>query len=181
MWVGVLLGSRGEAGGLQIGDGLGAIDGRAADHLPLVAFHFYLLEKGDKVHLDILRGKNRLAFDVPVMAPHDMDQITALADTEKSLVPTLGILGLEIDKKIASMVADLRAPYGIIVAARSAGAGVEGPLDAGDGVRTLNGQSMNTLERLRSTLKGLPPGAPVALQIQRDQKLLFLSFTLDQP
>jgi serine protease DegQ len=115
------------------------------------------------------------------MAPHDMDQITALADTEKSLVPTLGILGLEIDKKIASMVADLRAPYGIIVAARSTGAGVEVPLNAGDVIRTLNGQPMTTLDRLRSTLKALPPGAPVVLQIQRDQKLLFLSFTLDQP
>jgi serine protease Do len=177
----VLPGSPAEAAGLQIGDVLGAVDGRAADNLPLVAFHFYLLETGDKVHLDILRGKNRLAFDVPVMAPHDMDQITALADTEKSLVPTLGILGLEIDKKIASMVADLRAPYGIIVAARSTGAGVEVPLNAGDVIRTLNGQPMTTLDRLRSTLKALPPGAPVVLQIQRDQKLLFLSFTLDQP
>jgi serine protease Do len=178
----VLPGSPAETAGLQIGDVLGAIDGRPADNLPLVAFHFYLLETGDKVHLDILRGKNRLAFDVPVMEPpHDIDQITSLADTEKNLVPTLGILGLEIDKKIASMVADLRAPYGIIVAARSAGAGVEVPLNAGDVIRTLNGQPMTTLDRLRSTLKALPPGAPVVLQIQRDQKLLFLSFTLDQP
>ena len=36
-----------------------------------------------------------------------------------------------------------------------------------------------TLERLRGALKSLPPGAPVALQIQRGQKLLFLAFTLD--
>jgi S1-C subfamily serine protease len=43
----------------------------------------------------------------------------------------------------------------------------------------LNGQPMTTLERLRRTLKSLPPGAPVALQIQRDQKLLFLGFTMD--
>jgi S1-C subfamily serine protease len=39
---------------------------------------------------------------------------------------------------------------------------------------------MTTLDRLRSALKALPPGTPVALQIQRDQKLLFISFTLDQ-
>jgi S1-C subfamily serine protease len=54
------------------------------------------------------------------------------------------------------------------------------PLTAGDVIRTLNGQPMTTLERLRNTLKALPPGAPVALQIQRDQKLLFVAFTLDQ-
>jgi S1-C subfamily serine protease len=147
----------------------------------LVSFHFYLLETGDKVHLDILRGKDGLAFDVPVMdPPHDMDQVTALADPEKNLVPMLGILGVEIDKRIASM-ADLRDPFGIIVAARSAGAGVEVPLSAGDVIRTLNGQPMTTLDRLRGALKSLPPGAPVVLQIQRDQKLLFISFTLDQP
>jgi len=178
----VLPGSPAEAAGVEIGDVLAAVDGKAADSLPLVAFHFYLLETGDKVHLDILRGKARLVFDVPVMEPpRDMDQVTALADPERNLVPTLGILGVEIDKKIASMAADLRDPFGIIVAARSAGAGVEVPLNAGDVIRTLNGQPMTTLDRLRSALKALPPGAPVALQIQRDQKLLFISFTLDQP
>src|SRR5467141_3462657 len=176
----VLPGSPAETAGMQIGDVLASVDGKAADSLPLVAFHFYLVETGDKVRLDILRGNDRLVFNVPVMEPpRDMDQITGLADTEKNLVPALGILGLEIDKRIASVIAELRDPFGIIVAARSAGAGVEVPLNAGDVIRTLNGQPMTTLERLRSALKALPAGAPVALQIQRDQKLLFLSFTLD--
>src|SRR4029077_14987011 len=178
----VLPGSPAETAGVHIGDVLAAVDGRAADSLPRVAFHFYSVEKGDKVHLDILRGKDQLVFDVPVMEPpHDMDQITALADPEKNLVPTLGILGVEIDKKIAAMATDLRDPFGILVAARAAGAGVEVPLNAGDVIRTLNGQPMTTLDRLRSALKALAPGTPVALQIQRDQKLLFISFTLDQP
>jgi len=176
----VLPGSPAEAAGVHIGDVLAGVDGKAADSLPLVAFHFYLLETGDKIRLDILRGNDRLVFNVPVMEPpRDMDQITGLADTEKNLVPALGILGLEIDKRIASVIAELRDPFGIIVAARSAGAGVEVPLNAGDVIRTLNGQPMTTLDRLRSALKALPPGAPVALQIQRDQKLLFISFTLD--
>jgi serine protease Do len=178
----VLPGSPAEAAGIQIGDVLGGVDGKAADSLPLVAFHFYLLEAGDKVHLDIFRAKDRLAFNVPVMPPpRDMDQVTALVDPEKNLVSALGILGLEIDKRIASMVVDLRDPFGIIVAARSAGAGVEVPLNAGDVIRALNGQPMTTLERLRNALKALPAGAPVALQIQRDQRLMFVSFTLDQP
>jgi S1-C subfamily serine protease len=150
------------------------------DNLPFVAFHFLSLETGDKVHLDLLRGKERFALDVKVMdPPHDMDQIAALADPEKNLVPALGILGLEIDKRIAAMAPELRDPFGIIVAARAAGASVEVPLNSGDVIRTLNGQPMTTLDRLRSALKTLPPGAPAALQIQRDQKLLFLAFTLE--
>jgi serine protease Do len=173
-------GSAAEAAGVQIGDVLAAVDGRAVDNLPFVAFHLLSLESGDKVHLDLLRGKDRFALDVNVPEPpHDMDQIAALADPEKNLVPTLGILGVEIDKRIAAMATDLRDPFGILVAARAAGAAVEVPLTTGDVIRTLNGQAMTTLERLRSALKALPPGAPVVLQIQRDQKLLYLAFTLE--
>jgi serine protease Do len=167
------------ASGLQIGDVLVAIDGRPAENLPFVAFHFFALEFGQKVRLDVLRGKDRLAFDVPVaQPPRDMDQVTALADPDKGLVATLGILGVEIDQRIAAMAPDLRDPFGIIVAARSTGASVEVPLMTGDVIRTLNGQPMTTLDRLRSALKSLQPGAPVALQIQRDQKLLFVSFVM---
>ena len=176
----VLPDSPAAASGLQIGDVLVAADGRPVENVPFVAFHLFALEYGQKVHLDVLRGKDRLAFDVPVaLPPRDMDQVTALADPGKSLVSTLGILGVEIDQKIASMVPDLRDPFGIIVAARSTGASVEVPLLTGDVIRTLNGQPMTTMDRLRSALKSLTPGAPVALQIQRDQKLLFVSFVMN--
>lgn len=172
--------SSAEAAGMQIGDVLVGIDGKEAGSLPYVAYHLMFREYGEKVHLDLLRGDRALALDVPVMEPpHDMDQITALADPEKSIVPMLGILGVEIDRKIAAMAPDLRDPFGIIVAARAAGAGIEVPLNAGDVIRTLNGEPMTTLDRLRSALKALPPGSAVALQIQRDQRLMFVSFTSD--
>jgi S1-C subfamily serine protease len=78
------------------------------------------------------------------------------------------------------LISGLRDSFGIIVAARAAGAAAEIPLVAGDVIRTLNGEPMTTLERLRAALKALPPGSAVALQIQRDERLLYISFTLDQ-
>jgi len=169
-----------EAAGLRIGDILLAIDGKAAGSVPYVAFHLLSRERGDKVHLDVLRQNLRLAFDVPLKAaPKDMDQITALADPEKSVIPILGILGVEIDQKIAAMAPDLRDPFGIIVAARAAGAAAEVPLTTGDVIRTLNGEPMTTLDRLRNALSALKPGAAIVLQIQRDQKLMYVAFTLD--
>jgi len=174
-------GGPGEAAGLRMGDVLLSADGRAADNLPIISFHFLSLDQGEKVHLEVLRGKLRLAFDVPVVEhPHDMDQVSSLADPEKNLVLPLGILGVEIDASIARMVPGLRDPFGIIVAARAAGTGAEIPLAAGDVIRALNGEPMTTLDRLRATLKALPPASAVALQIQRDERLLYLSFTLDQ-
>lgn len=167
--------------GLRINDVLLAVDGRPAENLPFVGFHLLARESGGKVHLEVLRGQEKMAFDVAITEEaHDMDKISALADPEKSLVPALGILGVEIDKKIAAMASELRDPFGILVAARTTGPGANVPLNTGDVIRTLNGEPMTTLDRLRDALKALPPGSPVALQIQRDEKLLYLSFTTDQ-
>src|SRR5882724_9973149 len=169
------------AAGLRAGDVLLTIDGRMAESIPYVSFRLMSVNAGEKVHLEVLRGQERLAFDVPVTEHSDnMDQISSLADPEKNLVRPLGILGIEIDKKVAAMAPDLRDPFGIIVAARSSDARSEIPLTTGDVIRTLNGQPMTTLDRLRSALAELKPGAPVVLQIQRDDRLLYISFTLEQ-
>ena len=168
------------AAGLQIGDVLLSINNRSAENLPFVGLQFLSHDTSDKVHLEILRGKQHLVFDVKVMEPpHDMDQIAALADPEKSLIPALGILGVEIDDKVAAMAPELRDPFGILVAARAAGASIEVPLATGDVIRTLNGEPMTTLDRLRNALKALSPGSAVALQIQRDERLLYISFTIE--
>jgi serine protease Do len=137
-------------------------------------------DAGEKVHFDVLRGSTQVGFDVTLKErPHEMDQVSALADPEKNLVPQLGILAVEIDKNIASMIDDLRDPYGLIVAARAAGATGEVPLTTGDVIRSFNGQPMTTLERMRVALKALPPGAPIVLQIQREGKLQFVTFSLE--
>jgi len=168
------------AAGVRIGDVILSVDGRVADSVPYVAFRLMSVNAGSKIHLEVLRNKERLAFDIPVVEPpHEMDQIASLADPEKNLVRPLGIIGVEIDKKIAAMASDLRDPFGIIVVARSS-EGADIPLAAGDVIRSLNGQPMPTLDRLRAAVAALQPGAPVVLQIQRDQRLLFLAFTLDQ-
>jgi len=176
----VLPGSLSLTAGVRVGDILLTVDGRAADSVPYVSFRLMSVDAGAKVHLEVLRGKEKLPFDVPVVEPpHEMDQIASLADPEKNLVRPLGIIGVEIDQKIAAMAQDLRDPFGIIVVARSS-EGADIPLTTGDVIRTLNGRPMTTLERLRAALQSLPPGAPVVLQIQRDQRLLFVAFTLDQ-
>jgi serine protease Do len=177
----VLPGSPALAAGVRVGDIVLGVDGRMADSVPYVSFRLMSVEAGAKVHLEVLRAKEKLVFDVPVVEPpHEMDQISSLADPEKNLVRPLGIIGIEIDQKIASMVDDLRDPFGIVVVARAAQAAGDVPINAGDVIRTLNGQPMTTIERLRATLSALQPGAPIVVQIQRDQRLMYLAFTLDQ-
>ena len=60
-----------------------------------------------------------------------------MADPEKNLVPELGILGVEIDARIAAAATGLRDPYGIIVVARAAGAASDVPLLPRDIIRSV--------------------------------------------
>lgn len=162
--------------GLKVGDIILSLNGENAVNLPRVAFIFLTLEGGQTAHFSVLRGQTQVETDVPVASvKHEMDEVSALADTEQNLVPELGIVGVEIDKAVASMISGLRDPFGIIVAARAAQATMEISLLQGDVIRTLNGQSMTTLDRLRAALKALPAGSPVVLQIQRGGQLMFVA------
>ena len=102
-----------------------------------------------------------------------------MADPKQNIVAELGILGVEIEPTVAAMTRGLRDPYGIVVVARVAGATSEVPLLVRDVIRSINTKQVVSLYGLREVLKGLPAGAPVTLQIQRDGRLMYVSFTLD--
>lgn len=176
----VLPGGPAEAAGLMVGDILVSVDGQPADNLPSVNYFFLLRDSSDKVQVTVLRGAAQQAFSVgTVEEGQDMDQIVSLADPQKNLIPQLGIVGVEIDKKTAPMLHGLRDPFGIVVTARVTGSSGDVPLAPGDVIRTFNTQPMTTLERLRAALKANPPGVPFVLQIQREGKLIYVPITLE--
>lgn len=177
----VLPGGPAEAAGLRIQDIITSVDGTPVNSVPYFRFQMMTHAAGDNVHLEVLRGSVPLAFDIHVMQrPHGIDQLAALVDPARSLVRPLGILGIEIDTRIAGQLPALRDPFGILVVARFDGLVAEVPLVSGDVIRTLNGTPMTSLERLRTALQAVPRGAPITLQIQRDERLMFVSFNLDR-
>src|SRR5215831_5017310 len=176
----VLPGGPAEAAGLMIGDVLVSIDGQPADNLPSVNYYFLLRDSSEKVRVEVLRAKGQEVFEVaPVEEGQDISQLTGLVDPEKNLIAGLGIIGHEVDKKIASTLVGLRDPFGIVVVARAAGAAGDVPLQPGDVIRSLNTYPMTTLDRLRTAVKSNPPGSPIVLQVQRDGKLLYVPITLE--
>lgn len=176
----VLPGGPAEAAGLMVGDVLVSIDGQPANDLPTVNYYFLLRDSSEKVQVAVLRKSHQEVFSVAsVEEEQDMDQLTSLADPEKNLVPGLGIVGVELDRKTSGMIRGLRDPYGIVVTARATGPTGEVPLLPGDVIRSLNTQPMTTLDRLRTAVKATSPGEPMVLQIQRDGKLLYVPITLE--
>jgi len=177
----VLPGGPAEAAGMKVRDIILSINDKPIDSLPLLAFHLYTRSGGERVKLEILRETGKIFLDVPVIEhPHEMDRLADLVNPDKSLVGKLGVLGIEIDSKIAHMLPDLRVPSGIIVAARAADArSADVPLTTGDVIHAINGVAVASLEGLRSALSPLKPNSPVVLQIEREAKLMFVAFQVE--
>lgn len=173
-------GSPADSAGLKIQDIITSIDGRPADNLPALGTRLFMRSGGERIKLGILRGSQKLSFDVSVVeVPHDIDQLAALADPVKSLVSKLGIVAVEIDSKLAASLSGLRIASGVIVAAKSADPNVDVSLATADVIHSINGTPVETIEGLRSALDHLTPNSPVVLQIERGGKLMFIAFKLD--
>jgi serine protease Do len=169
-----------ETAGLKVGDILQSVDGQPAENLPTVNYQFRLRDSTDPVRLIVLRGNGQQTLSVtPVEQRNPLDSVATMGDPTKSLVSELGILGVEIDARIANSSTGLRDPWGIVVVARAAGATTEVPLQVRDVIRAVNNQYVTTLDRLREAVRGLKPGTPVTLQVQRDSRLMYISFTME--
>ena len=165
------------AAGLAVGDILTSVDGVPAENLPTVVYNFRLRDTPDNVQLVVLRGEAQLSISVkPVEQPSEFDSVSSISDPTKNLVSELGIIGVEIDGELAASATGLRDPYGIIVIARAASGTTDVPVVPKDIIRAVNNRRITTLAGLRDSIRSLAPGTPVTLQIQRDGKLMFVSF-----
>src|SRR5262245_12344756 len=169
-----------EAAGLKVGDILVSVDGQPADNLPTVSYNFRLRDSTENVKLVVLRGATEQAISVaPVEDRNELDSVSAMADPQKGMIPELGIIGIEIDRAIDAATKGLRDSYGVIVVARTAGAGSDDPLQPRDVIRSLNNKQMSTLQALKDAMHALTPGTPVTLQVQREGRLMYVSFTYE--
>jgi serine protease Do len=169
-----------EKGGLKVGDILLSVDGQPAENLPTVNYNFRLRDSSENVKLVVQRGALQVPLSLATVEErNELDSVSAMADTQKNVVPELGILGIEIDQRVAAVARGLRDPYGIIVVARVAGATGEVPLLTRDIIRSVNNAQVTTLQSLRDAVRMLKPAAPVTLQIQREGRLMYVSFTLE--
>jgi len=173
-------GSPADAAGLKLQDIITSIDGRSVDNLPSLASLVLMRQGGEKIRLGVLRGAQKLTFDVLVVeVPNDVDRLADLADPDKSLIAKLGIVGVELDPKLAATLPGLRVSTGVIVAAKAADPSVDTSLTTGDVIHAINGVQVETMAALRSALDHLAANAAVVLQIERDGKFMYVSLELD--
>lgn len=169
------------AAGLKIQDIILDADDRRIETLPSLESALYLHRLDKPVKLDILRGEERKTIYVPAVEHRDaMDQIMDNINPENSLVPRLGVLAIDLTDELRQQLTSLRVPSGVIVVGRAADLILpDTGLQAGDIIHTLNGTPVDSVDQLRSITHDLKIGAPVALQIERDGGLMYVSFEVE--
>jgi serine protease Do len=167
--------------GLRPGDIVLNLDGKPMENARQLEVNLWRFPVGDKVNLEVLRDANRLTMDVSVTAQDDDPQRFAdLVNPEKNLIPKLGILGVEIDRKLAPMLPDLRKQYGIVVAARAAESeGLDVDLHPGDVIYAINNEPTATVAALTTALAQTKSGDAVVLQVERDGQLMYVAFEME--
>ena len=175
-------GSTAARAGLRPGDVIAALDGKPMENGRQVQVALYRRLAGDVVTLDLVRDGRPVRASV--MALERRDGFFGLADAvdaRQHLVPRLGIIGVDLDRRVAQFLPVARAGSGVVVAATMDGAidARDGGLAQGDVVTAVNRTRVEGLAALRAAVDALKPGDPIVLQLERHGSLMFLAFTVE--
>ncbi len=178
----VLPGGPAEAAGLKVQDIILSADDRRIETLPAFSAALYLHPTDEVLKLVVLRGKERKTLEVPVLEKKDqMDTLADITNRETNIISRLGILGVAVtDQLRASLGVDFRIPSGVIVLARAAELiSPETGLQQGDVIHFVNQKPIDSMDTLRTLIRALKPGDPVAMQIERDGGLQYIAFEME--
>jgi len=167
--------------GLEAGDIVLSLNGKTMRDARQFELNLYRYRVGQQVSLELLRGDMKLSVDVPVEEREDDPQRFAdMVDPAKNTVSRLGILGIEIDRKIAAMLPELRKKYGVVVAARYGDSPYSGDsLVLGDVIYSVNTTPVTSVQALRAALDALKETDPLVMQVERRGRLVFVTMTIE--
>jgi serine protease Do len=173
----VMPGGPAEAAGLGVRDLVATVNGKHVDSVPMLSLELSRYVAGDTVVLGVMRGTETDTVTIPVAErPGPIDQLADLADPEKSAVPQLGIIGIDVSRETAALLPSLRIPSGVLVAARTqVSSGNDVPLVAGDVIHSVNTLPVRSLDGLRVLVGDVAGYRELVLQIERNNQLSFVT------
>jgi len=169
------------AAGLQVNDIILTADDRRIETLPSLTAALYLHRLDEVIKLDVLRGKERKMLYVPAIERRDsMDQLMDAVNPEKSLIPRLGILAIDLTGTLRSQLSSLRIPSGVVVVGRAADLIMpDTGLQAGDVIHQLNTTPIDSVATLRDAVQTLKTGDPVVFQVEREDGLTYVASEME--
>jgi serine protease Do len=166
------------AAGLKAGDIVLSVDHHRVTGLPDFMGELYLHSPDAPVQLDVLRDSKKVSLAVPALQHHDSPDGLANHIDPHNLIGRLGVFVSDLDDNVRNLLPDnVRNASGVVVVAQSPELNsYTSSLRAGDILHTINRTQIESVNQLRSTLRGLGNGRSVVLQIEREGKLQYVAF-----
>jgi serine protease Do len=166
--------------GMETRDIVADVDGKPVLGLPGFVAALYQHAPDHDVRISVLRGTQKLSFSVASVLVRDRsEQLAEVADPVKSHIGRLGILAVDFDDQVRSLLT-ARSGTGVVVAGKEQRANsLETGLMPGDVIHSLNGTSIASLEQLRGAVSELQLGAAVVIQIERKGQFQYLAFEME--
>jgi serine protease Do len=164
--------------GLRAGDLVLQLDGKVMENGRQMDVNVYRRKVGEQVKLVVQRGGQEVTFQVPVVERNDdPERFMPLVSPDRNLVPKLGILGLEVDAKLAqNLDPPLRKASGVLVAASSNDTFFrEEVFFPGDVIHAVNGKEIATLAALRDAVNAVPTGGAIACLVERRGSMVYVA------
>ncbi|MBI1358090.1 MAG: PDZ domain-containing protein [Acidobacteria bacterium] len=165
--------------GLKLNDLVLAIDGRPIHNVPMFAMTMLQSPTDQPLKLEILREGRAMSVSV---TPREADGLHAetisdLVDPAHGQIPRLGIVAVEVDKRVAKLLPELRNASGVYVAGRlDADEGSASGLRVGDVIHEINGSIVLSVQSLEQKLEAFQRGDAVALLVERHGSFLYEAF-----
>jgi len=158
-----------------------SLNGKNVDNARQMQVDLYRYAVGAKIAVEVLRNGNKQTIPVVTVERHDDPQRFAdLVDPVNNLVKRLGILGIDVDQKVAALLPDMRKHYGVVVAARGGDAAYSGDdLQLGDVIYSVNARPVTDVASLRKELDGLKDSDPLVLQVERSGRLMYVTLEIE--
>ncbi|NNG17437.1 MAG: PDZ domain-containing protein [Gemmatimonadales bacterium] len=164
--------------GLQVGDVITSLNGKPMENGRQFDVNLYNSPIGSTVTLEVRRGLNRMSVIVPVVERRDdPGRLFEFVSPERNLIGELGVLAVQIDRRVAAMLPYLRTQQGVVVVARAVGARSQRDgLRPGDAIHAINGVPIRTLADVRAILTQMKTGDAVVFLVNRRGKGMFVGF-----
>jgi serine protease Do len=171
-----------EKAGLEPGDVVLSLDGKAMENGRQFRINVYTRGVGEQVTLEIRRGDRTRTIKVPVVErANDTGELEALLGSQQVIRP-LGVVLLDLNPTVAALLPSVRRQKGAVVARVTPETpfSQQGRLQPGDVIYALNGQVVRSAEDLKAFAAQLKPGAAAVLLIERESTLMYLAFRVER-